>query len=111
MGTVYLGERDAGQFEHRSAIKVIKHGMDSSAVLRRFFAERRILARLQHPNITRLFDGGMFANGMMQARVISTISYLRSSGLLRKLFLRNPGGDPFQSSARCWCDWAACKYW
>lgn len=60
MGTVYLGERDDGQFEQRAAIKVIKRGMDSAAVLRRFFDERRILARLQHPNITRLFDGGMF---------------------------------------------------
>ncbi len=60
MGTVYLGERDDGQFEQRAAIKVIKRGMDTDAVLRRFIAERRILARLEHPNITRLFDGGMF---------------------------------------------------
>jgi non-specific serine/threonine protein kinase/serine/threonine-protein kinase len=60
MGTVYLGERDDGQFEQRVAIKVIKRGMDTDAVLRRFFAERRILARLQHPNITRLFDGGTY---------------------------------------------------
>lgn len=59
-GTVYLGERDDGQFEQRAAIKAIERGMDSAAVLRRFFDERRILARLQHPNITRLLDGGMF---------------------------------------------------
>jgi eukaryotic-like serine/threonine-protein kinase len=59
MGTVYLGERADGQFEQRAAIKVIKRGMDTDAVLRRFYGERQILARLQHPNITRLFDGGM----------------------------------------------------
>ncbi len=62
MGTVYLAERDDGQFEQRAAIKVIKRGMDTEAVLRRFYAERQILARLQHPNITRLLDGGMFDN-------------------------------------------------
>jgi non-specific serine/threonine protein kinase/serine/threonine-protein kinase len=60
MGTVYLGERADGQFDQRVAIKVIKRGMDTDAVLRRFLAERQILARLQHPNITRLFDGGMY---------------------------------------------------
>jgi non-specific serine/threonine protein kinase/serine/threonine-protein kinase len=60
MGAVYLAERDDGQFQQRAAIKVIKRGMDTDAVLRRFFAERQILARLQHPNITRLLDGGMF---------------------------------------------------
>jgi non-specific serine/threonine protein kinase/serine/threonine-protein kinase len=60
MGTVYLAERDDGQFQQRVAIKVIKRGMDTDAVLRRFYAERQILARLQHPNITRLLDGGMF---------------------------------------------------
>ena len=53
-------ERDDGQFEQRAAIKVIKRGMDTDAVLRASYAERQILARLQHPNITRLLDGGMF---------------------------------------------------
>ncbi|MEO8369152.1 MAG: serine/threonine-protein kinase [Candidatus Solibacter sp.] len=62
MGIVYLAERDDGQFEQRAAVKVIKRGMDTDAVLQRFYAERQILARLQHPNITRLLDGGMFDN-------------------------------------------------
>jgi hypothetical protein len=60
MGAVYLAERDDGQFEQRAAIKLIKRGMDSEAVLRRFYDERQILARLQHPHITRLLDGGLF---------------------------------------------------
>jgi non-specific serine/threonine protein kinase/serine/threonine-protein kinase len=59
MGAVYLARRDDGHFEQQAAIKVIKRGMDSEAVLRRFYAERQILARLQHPNITRLLDGGL----------------------------------------------------
>src|SRR5579864_4646036 len=63
MGAVYLAERDDGQFEQRVAIKVIKRGMDTAALLERFFAERRILARLTHPGITRVFDGGMTPDG------------------------------------------------
>ncbi len=62
MGAVYLAERADGQFEQTVAIKVIQRGLDSGAVLRRFFAERQILARLQHPNIMRLLDGGMYEN-------------------------------------------------
>jgi tRNA A-37 threonylcarbamoyl transferase component Bud32 len=60
MGTVYLAERDDGQFEQRVAVKIVRAGLDSEAVVRRFYAERQILARLQHPNITRLLDGGTF---------------------------------------------------
>jgi len=63
MGVVYLARRDDGQFEQRVALKLIKRGMDSEAVLRRFMLERQILARLQHPNIARLHDGGIAENG------------------------------------------------
>ncbi len=63
MGTVYLAERAAAGFEQRVALKVIKRGMDSDEVLRRFFAERQILAQLNHPNIARLLDGGQTADG------------------------------------------------
>ncbi len=77
MGTVYLAERDDGQFEQRVAIKVIKRGMDTDAVLRRFYAERQILARLQHPNITRLLDGGSF-----DGRPYFVMEYLAGEPLL-----------------------------
>jgi eukaryotic-like serine/threonine-protein kinase len=63
LGVVYLGERVAGDFEQQVAIKLIKHGMDSVAILRRFRNERRILASLEHPNIARLVDGGMLDDG------------------------------------------------
>jgi eukaryotic-like serine/threonine-protein kinase len=58
MGAVYLAERADGQFEKRVAIKVLKRGTDTEEVLRRFRSERQILANLEHPNITRLLDGG-----------------------------------------------------
>jgi eukaryotic-like serine/threonine-protein kinase len=64
MGTVYLGERADAQFEMRVAIKVIKRGMDTDAVLRRFHHERQILAGLDHPNIARLLDGGTTGEGL-----------------------------------------------
>ena len=63
MGTVYLAERADGQFEQRVALKLIKLGMDSEEVHRRFLAERRILARLSHSHIARLLDGGVTAAG------------------------------------------------
>lgn len=64
MGTVYLAERADAQFEMRVALKVIKRGMDTDAVLRRFGYERQILAGLSHPNIARLFDGGTTGDGV-----------------------------------------------
>lgn len=63
MGTVYLAERTAAGFEQQVALKLVRRGMDSEEVLRRFFAERQILAQLNHPNIARLLDGGQTAEG------------------------------------------------
>lgn len=63
MGAVYLAERDAGDFEHRVAIKVIKPGVLSESLIERFRRERQILARLNHPHIARLYDGGETAQG------------------------------------------------
>ena len=63
MGRVYAASRDDGAFEQTVALKVVKRGMDTEAVLRRFEAERRILARLRHPGIARLIDGGETEDG------------------------------------------------
>jgi serine/threonine-protein kinase len=63
MGAVYLAERVDGGFEQQVALKLIRRGMDSEQILRRFRLERQILARLQHPNIARLLDGGVAEDG------------------------------------------------
>jgi len=63
MGVVWLAERADGQFRQRAALKLIKRGMDSEAVLGRFLRERQILARLDHPNIAHLLDGGIAPDG------------------------------------------------
>jgi tetratricopeptide (TPR) repeat protein/tRNA A-37 threonylcarbamoyl transferase component Bud32 len=57
MGTVYHAVR-LGDFERHVAIKLVKRGMDTGFILRRFRHERQILAGLDHPNIARLLDGG-----------------------------------------------------
>jgi serine/threonine-protein kinase len=62
MGTVWLAERADGQFEQRVALKLVKRGMDTEEILSRFLRERQILARLEHPNIARLLDGGVSAD-------------------------------------------------
>jgi eukaryotic-like serine/threonine-protein kinase len=64
MGAVFLAERADGTFEQKVALKIVKRGMDTDAVLRRFFNERRILAALEHPNIAHLIDGGTTDNGL-----------------------------------------------
>ncbi len=63
MGVVWLAERTDGAYEQQVAVKVLKRGMDTHAILRRFLQERRILARLNHPHIVRLVDGGMTSDG------------------------------------------------
>lgn len=56
MGAVYLASREG--FHQQVALKVIKRGMDTEAIVRRFVQERDVLASLNHPNIARLLDGG-----------------------------------------------------
>ena len=63
MGEVYLADRTDPAFAQRVALKVIKRGMDSQAIVRRFVRERQILARLEHPNLARLLDGGTAPDG------------------------------------------------
>lgn len=63
MATVYLAVRNDGEFERQVAVKIIKRGMDTEEILRRFRQERQILADFNHPNIARLFDGGMTLDG------------------------------------------------
>jgi len=63
MGTVYLAERADGEFEHRVAVKLLRRGLDTDDVVRRFRAERQILASLDHANIARLLDGGSTGDG------------------------------------------------
>ena len=63
MGIVFLAERDDGQFWRRVAIKVISGGARSADQRVRFEAERQILAALDHPNIARLYDGGVTDDG------------------------------------------------
>ncbi|MFO0042591.1 MAG: serine/threonine-protein kinase, partial [Pseudomonadota bacterium] len=61
MGDVWLGERSDGTVEHRVAIKRVRGG--AQAFAQRLEAERRIIARLSHPNIARFIDAGVDANG------------------------------------------------
>jgi non-specific serine/threonine protein kinase/serine/threonine-protein kinase len=64
MGTVWLARRADEQFEKLVAVKLLKRGTDTDEVLRRFHAERQILARLDHPNISRLLDAGTTDDGL-----------------------------------------------
>jgi eukaryotic-like serine/threonine-protein kinase len=64
MGTVFLAERDDNQYKASVAIKLVRPGMDTEFILARFRRERQTLARLQHPNISRLLDGGTTGDGL-----------------------------------------------
>ena len=64
MGAVYLAERADAQFDMRVALKLIKRGLDTDAVIERFRHERQILAGLEQPNIVRLLDGGTTSEGL-----------------------------------------------
>ena len=63
MAVVYRAERADGQFEQQVALKLIKRGIDTDDVVQRFARERQILARIRHPHIARLLDGGATAEG------------------------------------------------
>ena len=64
MGTVYLAERADGEFERQVAIKLLHPTLSSADVLRRFQGERQILAKLSHPNVAQMLDGGTTEEGL-----------------------------------------------
>ncbi len=61
-GTVYMAEQEE-PVRRRVALKIIKLGMDTKAVIARFEAERQALAMMDHPNIARVFDAGATDTG------------------------------------------------
>ena len=63
MGAVYRVDRDDGAYTQHAALKLIRAGTDSQAARERFLRERQILARLRHPNIATLLDGGISSEG------------------------------------------------
>lgn len=63
MGAVYRGERATGDFDHQVAIKLVRPGALGDELIERFARERQTLARLAHPTIARLLDGGTTPDG------------------------------------------------
>jgi eukaryotic-like serine/threonine-protein kinase len=64
MGAVFLAERDDDEYRAKVAVKLVRPGMDTEFILARFRRERQTLARLEHPNISRLLDGGTADHGL-----------------------------------------------
>ncbi len=63
MGIVYLADRAHGEFAQRVAVKLLDGPVRNAGALRRFRAERQILAALSHPHIVTLLDGGVTEDG------------------------------------------------
>src|SRR5512141_3267385 len=63
MRSVYLAERNDGQFHQQVALKLIRVNAATTQSHERFLREREILARLMHPHIAQLHDGGLAADG------------------------------------------------
>lgn len=94
MGSVWLAERSGQGFTQRAAIKLIRGGMTTPEVMRRFLAERRILARLDHPGIARLLDGGATPGGLpwlameyVEGQAVDTYCKQRSYSIADRLKL------------------------
>lgn len=94
MATVYVAERADGQWEQTVALKLIRRGLDTEDVVRRFLAERQILSSLEHPHIARLLDGGSTDDGLpflamelVDGEPITTYCDDRTVGLQERLRL------------------------
>ncbi len=92
MGVVCEAERTTGDFEQRVAIKLLQRG--AAGPSQRFDIERRILARLEHPGIARLLDGGVTEEGrpfmvmeFVEGLPITTFCTTRGSSLAERLEL------------------------
>jgi non-specific serine/threonine protein kinase/serine/threonine-protein kinase len=89
MGVVFHATRDDGDFTRDVAIKLIAPEVRSDDVLKRFRAERQILAMLEHPHIARLLDGGTAPDGSPYL----VMEYVRGRTLLDYCDAANLGID------------------
>jgi serine/threonine-protein kinase len=94
MGEVYLAQRSEAGFEQQVALKLLKRGMESDEILRRFTQERRILAQLSHPHIARFLDGGVsadarpyFAMEFVDGKTLTDFAHARALGLRDRVSL------------------------
>ncbi len=92
MGEVYEATRADGNFEQRVAIKLLQR--EAAAQMERFQAERQILARLEHPGIARLYDGGVTGDGrpfmameFVEGRSITEYCQITQAGFDERLAL------------------------
>ena len=86
MAVVYRAVRKDGVFDHEVAVKVLKRGMDTDEIVRRFRQERNLLGRLKHPNIAQIYDGGVTSDGrpyfvMELIEGVELTSYVENNGL------------------------------
>ena len=95
MGEVWLAERADGSYAGQAAVKLLKRGMDSAAVLQRFAQEQQALARLTHPHIGHLIDAGRTPDGLpyfvmehVQGRPIDQACEGLALGARLRLFLQ-----------------------
>jgi serine/threonine protein kinase/tetratricopeptide (TPR) repeat protein len=94
MGQVWLADRADGAYERQVAIKLLTVGAPSPNLAQRFAREREILARLDHPNIARLIDGGTLDNGQpylvmerVEGQTLAAYAKEASPGLRERLQL------------------------
>lgn len=93
MGTVYLAERADGAFEMMAAVKVAPLALAAPEIEQRFLSERQLLARLNHPGITRLLDGGVsfglpyFVMEFIEGETIDRYATRRALGTRERLAL------------------------
>lgn len=78
MGTVFLAKRNDGQFDQTVAIKILRPLILDSGMREFFQRERQILAKLNHPNIARLYDGGF----TVSERPFFTMEYVSGKSLI-----------------------------
>lgn len=108
MGTVYAARRSDDQFRQRVAIKVVKRGLDSEEILRRFTEERHALASLDHPNIARLLDAGVTPDNrpylvmeLVEGEAIDEYCDRRRLSVRRRLELFRQVCDAVHAAHRC----------
>ena len=106
MGAVFLAVRDDQAFEKKVAVKVVKRGMDSAAVVDRFRHERRILANLDHPYIGRLFDAGTTSDG----RPYFVMEYVEGQPIVVYCAERELDLDAILELFRKVCDAVSCAH-